>query len=123
LKFSEQSTQGYLDIDGASECFTLEPRKDQSQGKPYCIPCGTYPVTIEWSPRFERNTPHLQDVPGFENVEIHPGNFPHNTEGCTLVGHDTYPDTIGRSIDAFDSLMQKLSGQSDISITYLEETQ
>ena len=123
LKFSDKSTQGYLDIDGASECFTLEPRKDQSKGKPYCIPAGTYKVKLQFSPRFERNTPHILDVPGFTDIEIHPGNFPHNTEGCLCVGLDPYPDVVGRSIEAFDALMEKLSGHDNITIQYLEETE
>ena len=121
MKFSDQSTQGYLDIDGKKECFTLEPRKDQSQGKPFCIPVGTYKLELLPSAHFERLVPHILNVPDFDAIEIHPGNFVSDTHGCTVIGHVTYPNCVGKSDEAFDALMQKLSGQKDISITYLEE--
>lgn len=121
LTFSPESTQGSLDIDGLFFCFTLEPRKDQSQGKPYCIPCGTYPVVMQWSQDFNRVTPHLQNVPDFEAVEIHPGNFPRDTKACLLVGQTRQPDFVGNSDLAFDALLQKIMGQK-LSITYQEET-
>jgi len=41
---SPNSTIGTLSIDGQYFCNTLEPRADRSQGKPYCIPAGTYSV-------------------------------------------------------------------------------
>jgi hypothetical protein len=119
--FSDQSTQGSLDVNGTFEAYTLEPRKDQSEGKPYCIPVGTYPVQLQWSNHFQRITPHIQDVQGFEDIEIHPGNFSQDTHGCTLIGQTRQPDFIGNSELAFESLMAKLSGQTEISITYQEE--
>lgn len=122
LQFSDQSTQGYLDIDGASDCFTLEPRKDQSKGKPYCIPAGKYALELLPSAHFGRLVPHILNVPGFDAIEIHPGNFVSDTHGCTVVGHVTYPNCLGKSDEAFEALMEKLKGQDDITITYLEET-
>lgn len=123
IRFSEKSTQGYLDIDGATECYTLEPRKDQSQGKPFCIVAGlTFKVELKWSHHFDRIVPHILDVPNFEAIEIHPLNFPHQTEGCLGVGRDTHEDVLGHSDAAFEALMEKLKGQDDITITYLEET-
>lgn len=117
--FSENSTTGELLIDGSFECFTLEPRSDQSEGKPYCIPPGTYQVTLDMSERFEMTTPHIQDVSGFDAIEIHPGNFSSDTEGCTLVGETRSVDMVGSSRAAFTALMRKLDGQSSITITYV----
>jgi hypothetical protein len=118
--FTPQSTQGTLDINGVFQCYTLEPRKDQSQGKPYCIPVGTYRVMCQWSNHFQRITPHLLNVPGFTEVEIHPGNFPRDTEACLLVGETRYPDLIGNSDLAFDVLMEAVSSEPEIWITYQE---
>lgn len=121
LTFSAESTQGSLDVDGVFFCYSLEPRRDQSQGKPYCIPCGTYPLVMQWSERFQRITPRLQDVPDFNAVEIHPGNFPSDTEGCLLVGQTRQPDFVGNSDLAFDALLSKILGER-LTITYQEET-
>jgi Family of unknown function (DUF5675) len=117
--FTAQSTQGILDIDGVFVCYAMEPRKDQSQGKPYCIPTGRYQLVNQWSNHFQRVTPHVQNVPGFTEIELHPGNFPRDTEGCTLVGTTRYADVLGQSDAAFDALMPLLN-EPDMWITYTE---
>lgn len=102
------------------ECFTLEPRSDRSQGKPYCISPDTYTILIQPSVRFQMNTPHVQDVAGFTEIEIHPGNFPADTEGCCLVGVSRGPDVLNSSRLAFATLMEKLNAATDtITITYV----
>ena len=117
---TDLSTCGTLDVDGVFQCYTLEPRADQSRGKPYCIPAGNYVVTLAWSNHFQCLTPHIENVPGFTEIEIHWGNFPKDTEGCTIVGQTHTPDFVGFSKKAFLALMQKLVGQKQISITYKE---
>jgi|ERR1700733_4280024 Family of unknown function (DUF5675) len=117
--FTDNSTTGELSVDGAFLCYTLEPRSDQSEGKPYAIPQGTYPVTLEMSAHFKEVTPHLQNVPGFTEIEIHPGNWPSDTEGCTIVGASRGVDMVGSSRLAFGQLMEKLQGQTEITATYI----
>jgi hypothetical protein len=102
---TDQSTCGELFIDGVEECNTLElPVKDGLPGS--AIPPGRYQVIIAYSPRFERNMPLLVDVPKRSAIEIHMGDWPHNTEGCILTGKyiPTKPDqlTPGSSTPAFD---------------------
>src|SRR5438309_3062848 len=84
--YSSRSTQGRLSIDGAFECFTLEPARRADDIKPRAIAAGTYPLTIRWSFRFKKHVPHIEKVPGFDAVEQHIGNFPDDTEACTLLG-------------------------------------
>ena len=117
--FTVNSTSGELSIDETFFCYTLEPRSDRSEGKPYCIPVGTYPIALLESPRFGMVTPHVLDVPGFSEIEIHPGNFPGDTEGCCLVGGSRGVDFVGGSRRVFSGLMQKLAGQTDLSVTYI----
>ncbi len=66
--------------------------------------------------------PHVDNVPGFEGIEIHPGNKPEDTEGCLLVGKMLLPDFIGNSREVFDQLFDRLQSAqlngSDIFITY-----
>src|ERR1700687_2630242 len=99
--FTASSTTGEMSIDGVFFCYTLEPRSDRSQGKPYCIGAGTYQVLLQMSERFEDLTPHVLGVPGFTEIEIHPGNFPGDTEGCTLVGQLRRTDMVGVSRPVF----------------------
>jgi hypothetical protein len=105
-----------MEIDGEFFCDTLEPQKDQSKGKPYSIPAGTYEVKLLPSFHFKEITPHLIDVPGFEVVEIHPGNYPKDTHGCTLVGSLHLENFVGNSKAVFTDLMSRL--KEPISITY-----
>lgn len=68
-------------------CVGAEP--GASTGK--LIPEGRYEAIIQQSPHFSQifgkpfNTVWLFNVPNFQNVENHPGNFPRDTEGCTLI--------------------------------------
>ena len=107
--FSTISTQGELLIDGNHFCYTLEPPYKTDGSKPRAIPEGTYPLTIRWSPEFNKHVPHVENVPGFTAIEQHIGNFPRDTKGCTLVGLLRGPDPnfIGQSLMAFTRLMAR----------------
>jgi hypothetical protein len=100
------SILGKMSIDGVFQCFTLEP--SASAAFP-CTPPGRYLVQLLFSPRFQEITPHIENVPGRSLIEIHPGNDPQNTEGCTLVGETESKDWLGSSRDAFQALMAKLN--------------
>ena len=124
------STPGMLDIDGVFQCYTLEPRMDRSFGKPYAIPAGEYALALERSPHFSAImgydflTPHVLDVPGFDYIEIHPGNKPADTIGCCLVGETrtaTAPDWIGNSVQAFATLVARLKTcKEPLTISYVD---
>lgn len=122
--FTELSTMGELAIDGAFFGHTLEPPKRET--KPCAIPLGTYDVSIRWSERHQRLIPHVENVPGFSQIEIHIGNFPHDTEGCLLIGNvvSSTPDQILGSKIAFDCLFRLLTDSKEknepITITYTE---
>jgi hypothetical protein len=70
------------------------------------VPAGLYLVEITWSPRFKRDLPLLQNVPGFEGVRIHPGNTDRDTEGCILVGKWTDGESIHESRDTLQQLLE-----------------
>jgi hypothetical protein len=110
-------TVGTLYVDGQFECFTLEdvvrevPQEAVEKWKvpgETAIPSGTYDVMVNRSSRFQRLLPLLLNVPGFEGVRIHPGNFAGDTEGCILVGKRRAPAAVLDSRSAFNVLFPKI---------------
>lgn len=127
--FTENSTTGQLYLDPTDQqrfAYTLEPAWKTDGSKPRAIPPGTFPLTIRWSEKFQRDMPHVEDVPGFDAVEIHWGNFPKDTDACTLVGETRGTDWVGEgnSRDTFKELFQKLTtNPGPHSITYINVDQ
>lgn len=120
--FTAFSVSGTLLIDGHTY-YTLEPPKRAE--KPCAIPCGTYDVSIRWSEKHKRLVPHVENVPGFEEIEIHIGNFPKDTLGCLIVGQAAGTDQVVGSRLAFDAIFRILSDVKEsgepITITYTEK--
>jgi len=109
------STPGQLSIPNLFHCFTLEPA--------HPIPAGTYKVAMLRSPHFGCIVPHVLDVPGHTGIEIHWGDYPHDTHDCLLVGLTWAADFVGNSKDAFAQLMSVLpldSANEEITITYVD---
>jgi hypothetical protein len=117
-QFTAQTTGGRLFIDGVFQCFTLEPVTRNDDVKPRAIPAGTYTLDIRFSPKHGRDVPHVENVPGFDEIEIHIGNFPQDTIGCCLVGQSRSTDFVGQSHGAFDALFAKLQKLCPTQITY-----
>lgn len=118
---SAQSTPGELTVNGQHFCWTLEPRRDQSKGKPYAIPAGVFVLKVQFSEHFDELVPCVLGVPGFTGIELHPGDFPKDTHGCTLVGFTRVPDFVGESRVAFGALMRALAAYNEaIEIEYLD---
>jgi hypothetical protein len=120
--FTDKSTVGKL-VFGYFNCWTLEDTmrhrdlnndgKLQASEKIYgqtAIPAGVYEVFIKDSERFKRPMPYLKNVPLFDGIMIHPGNFSINTFGCILVGAGhSMVDKIDDSKKAFDLLFPLIS--------------
>src|SRR5271168_3094452 len=116
------STPGELTFPGAPSTFyTLEPPPGRS------IPAGTYKVIVRESPRLGYETPRLLGVPGWpeNDILIHIGNYPKDTEGCILVGLTEETDFVGSSREAFAQLYPKVAGAAvagDLTITVEDAT-
>ncbi len=64
---------------------------DADEGKIYgqtAVPKGKYQIKIQHSPKFGKDMPYLQDVPGFTGIMIHGGANVDHTAGCLLVGEN-----------------------------------
>lgn len=110
------ATIGELLLDGQHQCWTCEdvvrPPGEKVYGQT-AIPAGTYQVKIGWSPKFGRDMPRLQDVPGFEGILIHWGNTSADTDGCILVGRQKAAASVLESRLAFDSLYPLIEAADD----------
>ena len=108
--FTPLSTLGVLYADDVFICFTCEDKDRRLEdggikiAKQSAIPRGKYKVIIDLSTRFNRQMPHVLDVPGFSGIRIHRGNTAEDTEGCILVGVSRGETAIYKSAAAFTEL-------------------
>jgi hypothetical protein len=127
FEYGSNYTIGRLYSDDNYVCYVLEDRVREVEGRPVtewkvpnetAIPRGTYKVIIDFSPHFQRDLPHILDVPGYENIRIHSGNSDKDTEGCLLVGLGwAGTDWISGSKDALDRLFPLIKQATDVTIT------
>jgi hypothetical protein len=113
------------------ELFTLEDAVREVPGAPVAgwkksgvtaIPTGRFRVIIDHSEHFQKDLPHILNVPGFEGVRIHSGNTIADTEGCPLVGYSAsiLAGTVSQSTAAsvmFQQELEKLLQQDDVFVT------
>lgn len=138
----ETYTVGHLYIDGKYFCDTLEDKdRGLSQARTLAwnkqhkiagktaIPTGRYRVTLGvQSPKYKNRAqyafcngyvPRLLNVPAYDGVLIHIGNYARDTEGCILVGKNTQVGAVMESTATFHKLydiMKKADGLIFITI-------
>lgn len=117
FQFDPKFTIGFITVNGVFECFTCEDTVREIPNVPVkqwkvmgitAIPYGRYEVKITFSPRFKRMLPLLLQVPGFEGIRIHPGNYASDTDGCILPGTTRLSNGVGNSRIAFNHLYAQL---------------
>lgn len=94
--YKSDATFGILKVDDFS-CQTLEPPKDNEYPNRRCIPTGKYGLYLRYSPHHGYAVLGYSGIPGFTDVEIHPGNDVYDTLACTIVG-DTRSTIIRQGI-------------------------
>lgn len=112
-------TLGELFINGQHFCYTVEDMVRMPGEKVFgktAIPTGEYKVIVNMSNRFKKDMPILLNVPGFEGIRIHSGNTAADTEGCIIVGASRTINGVASSRIAFENLMEKISGQENLTI-------
>jgi len=119
--FTDDSTIGKLYVDGVLFSETLEDKvRDIKIQNITAIPYGRYEVIVNYSNRFQMQMPLLLNVPNYEGVRIHWGNYSKDTDGCILLGTTRATNFIGNSKTAFSKFMiliKKLSKTEKIFIT------
>lgn len=130
---------GKLYIDGVYFCDVLEDtdrgldsaksvawNKARKVPGATAIPKGTYEITMKVkSPKFsaakyKKNygfcngyLPRLQNVPAYDGVLIHIGNYAKDTDGCLLVGKNTKKGMVTDSTTTFRKLYEKLKAADE----------
>jgi hypothetical protein len=135
----ESYTIGSLYIDGEYFCDTLEDKdRGLRQGMSIedlimqkvksetAIPAGTYAVVTDIvSPKYSTReaykfcggkVPRLLNVPGYEGILIHIGNYAKDTEGCILVGENKVKGQVINSTATFKKLYERLKQAKNITI-------
>lgn len=108
---------------GLTSDMTDEQIKEIKQKGITAIPTGRYKVVMNvQSPKFskykqyefcEGYLPRLVDVPGYEGVLIHIGNYPKDTDGCILVGKNTVKGAVMNSTETFKQLYDILKAADE----------
>ena len=129
-------TIGRLYVDGVRFCDTLEdtdrgldqkmplaPLKARKRKGITAIPMGRYRVTLGVkSPKYSQRpayafcegyVPRLINVPAYDGILIHIGNYPQDTEGCILVGRNTKVGAVLESTETFKRLYALLKKATD----------
>ena len=119
---TNEYTVGKLYIDGEFVCDVIEDRYrkiEKKEDKVYgltAIPCGRYPVVLDFSPKYSKLMPHILDVPFFEGIRIHSGNSDEDSLGCVIVG-DYVPGVAGGWVSnskiAYGKVFAKIKQASD----------
>ena len=52
-----------------------------------CIPEGTYPLKLEYSPKFKKDLWELYDVPNRSEIKFHVANYWKELNGCIALGN------------------------------------
>ena len=99
---------------GTFICHSLEDTERDLSSSPKiahhtAIPCGTYKITLSYSPKFRRTLPLVEDVPQFSGIRIHSGNTPNDTSGCILVGEKAGVGIIKNSRTTEDKIVKLLT--------------
>lgn len=135
IQFTDKFTIGVLLLNGRFQCLTCEDKVREIEGLPVAewkvygetaIPYGTYKVIVNFSNRFKRHLPLLLNVPGFEGIRIHVGNWAKDTDGCILPGERRLVDGVGKSLAAFNRLYPLIlnahNNGEDITMTVTKGT-
>jgi len=118
---TNDSTIGKLYVNELYHCYTLEDKEREVKVQNVtAIPKGRYEVIVNFSNRFQQQMPLLLNVPNFEGVRIHWGNYSKDTEGCILLGMSAnrVKGMIFKSRDAV-ALFEKLTKKQPFTLNIL----
>ena len=99
---------------------TIEPTWEANIRNVSCIPSGTYNVVRDLTGHHKYFL--LEDVKSRFNIEMHTGNYAHQTKGCILVGQGLFPTgsspsfKLKSSRKAMDFMLERFSTRFELKI-------
>jgi hypothetical protein len=126
VKRGNNSTLSILYVDGIQRGYVVEDKdRDLTSDMALdalmatkvhgqtAIPTGRYKVSLRESPSFKRTYPWLLNVPGFQYIYIHKGNWIKDTLGCVLVGlswgYENGEYCVRQSKDLYDPIFEEIT--------------
>jgi RHS repeat-associated protein len=100
---------------GTFEGFTLETTTAGDNGDKDPIPAGDYTAFVRKD--HDPKRVELQDVPGFEAVQIHVGNTSDDVKGCFAAGKSREADKVNSSKDAMSAILKIIEDDGSGAIT------
>jgi uncharacterized protein DUF5675 len=137
---NSDATLSRISVDGDFICYGLEDgyREEKVYGETR-ITAGEYEITLRteggfhkrysederFDKKFHKGMLWVRDVPDFEFILIHIGNFVRDTLGCLLVGErrDETSFQVIRSVSAYKKLYAKVvkaAKSGDLRIHYID---
>lgn len=127
--FNNDYTIGDLYIDDKWICNTIEDKDralydsmsedDIKAKKVYgetAIPCGTYKLSITYSPKYKKMMPLVENVKGFSGIRIHSGNTAKDSLGCIVVGENKKKGMVLNSRTTYAKLFDIIKAEKNITI-------
>ncbi len=81
------------------------------------IPAGTYDAAVRTD--HTPNRVELQDVPGYNNIQIHNGSYPRNFKGCVGAGTSQSTDFLGGTVNAMTQINNIIRQDNTGNITVI----
>ena len=114
---------------GLDEHSTLADIYEAKHARKCAIPTGNYTISVnQTSPRFGKLAPYsdfggivprYEGIKGFAGVLMHIGNFPKDTDGCTLVGKYAKENAVTDSRVTWLALMDILTKVPKVERIYI----
>jgi len=101
---------------GLDQNMSLEDIKAKKVYGVTAIPAGTYKMEFYNSPKHGK-VPLLREVPGYDMIEIHNGNFAKESLGCLLIGSSYGQDVVKNSRVTLAKFIQELEKYDSMFIT------
>lgn len=89
LFFDQQASLGTCYILGTDfKAESLERGWVDNQNRISCVPVGTYPLKLEYSPKFKKKLWELYNVPNRTECKFHVANYWWQLNGCIALGNN-----------------------------------
>ena len=99
--------------------FTLENIRAGDFQNKNPVPAGVYDAFVRVKKGRPLNRIEFKKFPGYDNIQIHSGNFPSQAKGCFLPGLNRSTDKVGDSVKAMKRILDIINKDGSGKITVI----